>query len=98
MGGRHKTIIGGKRGIRIVSGILAHNMVKRVILGRIESKGKRTGHGMRFKITKVDEKGNIKIILSHGCSNQEIFVITKASNRIDGEKIAEEILRMVRAL
>lgn len=96
LGGRHRTIVGGRRGIEIVSRIASYEKVKRVVPGRIEAKGDRTGHGLRFKITRVDGRGNIKIILSNGSSNQTIYVITTASNQREGEIIAEEIASLIK--
>lgn len=92
--GRHKTVIGDREGLKLVGEILSHKDVKRVIFGRIENKGSRTGHGLRFKITRVDERGNIRAILSYGSSNQEIHIITTASSREEGLKVAEELLKL----
>ncbi|MDK2795215.1 MAG: hypothetical protein PWQ22_449 [Archaeoglobaceae archaeon] len=92
--GRHKTVIGDRDGLKLIGEILSHRAVKRVIFGRIETKGARTGHGLRFKITRVDEKGNIRAILSYGSSNQEIHIITTASTSEEGMKIAEELSKL----
>jgi len=92
--GKHKTVIGDREGLKLVGEILSHKDVKRVIFGRIENKGSRTGHGLRFKITRVDERGNIRAILSYGSSNQEIHIITTASSREEGLKVAEELLKL----
>ncbi|MCS7130928.1 MAG: DUF2103 domain-containing protein [Archaeoglobaceae archaeon] len=92
--GKHKTLIGGREGLKLIGEILSHKAVKRVIFGRIESKGSRTGHGLRFKITRVDERGNIRAILSYGSSNQEIHIITTASSKEEGLKIAKELSKI----
>ncbi|MEM2727082.1 MAG: DUF2103 domain-containing protein [Archaeoglobaceae archaeon] len=89
--GRHKTVIGDREGLRLIGEILSHSAVKRIIFGRIENKGARTGHGLRFKITRVDERGNIRAILSYGSSNQEIHIITTAKDKEEGLKIAKEL-------
>jgi len=94
--GRHKTVIGDREGLRLIGMILSHEKVIRVIFGRIENKGSRTGHGLRFKITRVDERGNLRAILSYGSSNQEIHIITKASSREEGLKIAKELSDLFR--
>jgi len=94
--GRHKTVIGDREGLRLIGMILSHEKVSRVIFGRIENKGSRTGHGLRFKITRVDERGNLRAILSYGSSNQEIHIITKASSREEGLKIAKELSDLFR--
>ncbi|MCC6027906.1 MAG: DUF2103 domain-containing protein, partial [Archaeoglobus sp.] len=52
-------------------------------------------HGLRFKITRIDLKGNIRAVLSHGSSNQEILIVTKASSREEGERIAKEIMELL---
>lgn len=93
--GKHKTVIGGRKGLEIVGKLLSHSKVRKVIFGRIETKGSRTGHGLRFKITRVDEKGNLRAILSHGSSNQEIYVITTASSKEEGEEIAKELIDLL---
>ncbi|NHW89405.1 MAG: hypothetical protein HA490_07270 [Archaeoglobales archaeon] len=93
--GRHKTVVGGREGLKIISRILKHEKVKRVIFGQIEAKGSRSGHGLRFKITRIDLKGNIRAVLSHGSSNQEILIVTKASSREEGERIAKEIMELL---
>jgi hypothetical protein len=49
---------------------------------------------LRFKITRVDERGNLRAILSYGSSNQEIHIITKASSREEGLKIAKELMEL----
>lgn len=90
--GKHKTVIGGREGLEIVGRLLSHSKVKRVIFGRIEAKGSRTGHGLRFKITRIDERGNLRAILSYGSSNREILIITTASNKEEGEIIAKELI------
>jgi len=92
--GRHKTVIGGREALKWIGEILSHRQVSRVIFGRIENKGSRTGHGLRFKITRVDERGNLRAILSYGSSNQEIHIITKASSREEGLKIAKELMEL----
>lgn len=94
--GRHKTVIGDREGLKLIGVILSHSAVKRVIFGRIENKGSRTGHGLRFKITRVDERGNIRAILSYGSSNQEIYIITTASTIEEGLRIAEELSKLFR--
>jgi hypothetical protein len=50
---------------------------------------------LRFKITRIDLKGNIRAVLSHGSSNQEILIVTKASSREEGERIAKEIMELL---
>lgn len=93
--GRHKTVVGGREGLEIVGKLLSHEKVKKVIFGRIETKGSRTGHGLRFKITRIDERGNLKAILSYGSSNQDIHIITTASSREEGERIARELIDLL---
>jgi len=66
-----------------------------MVFGRIETKGSRTGHGLRFKITRVDERGNLKAILSYGSSNQDIHIVTTASSKEEGERIAKELIGLL---
>ncbi len=93
--GKHKTVIGGREGLEIVGKLISHAKVKKVIFGRIETKGSRTGHGLRFKITRVDERGNLRAILSYGSSNQDIRIITTASSKEEGERIAKELMELL---
>ncbi|MFN3384245.1 MAG: DUF2103 domain-containing protein [Archaeoglobaceae archaeon] len=92
--GKHKTVVGGRDGLEIVGKLLSHSEVKKVIFGRIGTKP-RTGHGLRFKITRVDERGNLRAILSYGSSSQEIYVITTASSKEEGERIAKELIEIL---
>lgn len=95
VGGKHTTVVGGRRGAEILLKIASHPRVKRVVPGRIEAKGAKVGRGVRFRVTRVDERGNIKAILSRGSSSQEVFIVTAASSPSEGEQIARELEELV---
>ena len=92
--GAHSTIIGGREGMRYVRMIASSEYVKKVIPGVIEAKGSATGGGVRFKLTRCDERGNIRGLLIDGATVQEIHIVTTARNKEEGE----EILRILRGI
>ena len=91
IGGKHSTILGEKKGLNLLLEIALNPNVKKIVPGRIGAKGGRSGKGMRVKVTTVDERGNIKLILSEGSSSQEIYVVTNLSSYEEGLQLANEI-------
>ncbi len=92
--GAHSTIIGGREGMRFIRIIASSEYVKKVIPGVIEAKGSAVGGGVRFKLTRCDERGNIRGLLIDGATVQEIHIVTTARNKEEGE----EILRMLKGM
>jgi hypothetical protein len=90
-GGDHSTVIGGRKGKRILLEISKSERVKRVIPGIIKV-GMSPG-GFRAKFLRPDERGNLRLLLREGSTVQEIFIVTKASNKSEGQEIAEELER-----
>ncbi len=90
IGGSHSTIIGGREGYSLVMKLASSPFVKKVVPGVIENKGTSQG-GVRLKLTRCDEKGNIRALLIHGAAVQQIYVITTASNREEGEVVLREL-------
>ncbi len=87
IGGAHSTIIGGREGRKLLYEVAKCEYVKKIVPGVIEGRGASTGGGVRLKLTRSDEKGNIRAILIDGTSVQKVLVITTASNREEGEFI-----------
>ncbi|HII70494.1 DUF2103 domain-containing protein [Methanopyrus kandleri] len=96
LGGSHSTIIGGRRGRELVLKVASVPYVKRVIPGRIGAKGSRGGGGVRLKVSRVDDSGNVKLLLSEGAATQEIFVVTTARDEREGKLVAELLERVIR--
>ncbi|MBE8539898.1 DUF2103 domain-containing protein [Geoglobus acetivorans] len=93
IGGAHSTIIGGREGRGLVMRIAESEFVKKIVPGVIENKGTTTG-SVRLKLTRSDDRGNIRALLIHGGSVQQIHVITTARNREEGEML----IKMLRSL
>ncbi len=92
--GAHSTIIGGRDGLKFIHKIASSEFVKKVVPGVIEAKGSALGGGVRFKLTRCDERGNIRGLLIDGATVQEIHIVTTARNKEEGEII----LRILRGL
>ncbi|WP_456478403.1 DUF2103 domain-containing protein [Geoglobus ahangari] len=90
IGGAHSTIIGGREGRDLVMRLASSEFVKKVVPGVIENKGTTTG-SVRLKLTRCDDRGNIRGLLIHGGSVQQIHVITTAKNREEGEVVMREL-------
>ncbi len=85
--GAHSTIIGGREGYNLILKLARSPYIKKVVPGVIESSGTVAGGGVRLKITRCDDKGNIRALLIDGATVQQIHVITTASNKEEGEII-----------
>ncbi len=82
--GSHTTIIGGRVGREYLYKVAMCEYVKKIVPGVITG-NTTSGGGVRFKVTRCDEKGNIRGILIDGSSVQEIHIITTAKNKEQGE-------------
>jgi hypothetical protein len=85
--GAHSTIIGGRDGLKFIHKVASSEYVKKVVPGVIEAKGSAVGGGVRFKLTRCDDRGNIRGLLIDGATVQEIHIVTTARNREEGELI-----------
>ncbi len=92
--GRHSTIIGGREGLKLVYKLASSEYVKKIVPGVIENKGTVSG-GVRIKVTRCDEKGNIKALLIDGATVQKLHIITTASNKEEGEEILKILKGML---
>ncbi|WP_456368601.1 DUF2103 domain-containing protein [Geoglobus sp.] len=93
IGGSHSTIIGGREGREYVMRIASSEYVKKVVPGVIENRGTAAG-SVRLKLTRCDDRGNVRALLIHGGAVQQIHVVTTARNREEGEVV----LRILRSL
>ncbi len=92
LGGSHTTIIGGRAGKKIVSLVGQHPEVKKIIPSVITVKGKANSGGMlSARIQRPDDRGNLRLLISHGTSFQELRLVTTVGSFGEGERIMEEI-------
>ncbi|SEH11389.1 hypothetical protein SAMN04487967_0328 [Natronorubrum sediminis] len=91
IGGSHTTLIGGRTGMRAIHTVADHPHVKKVIPGPIDAGGKGSQSGLRAKVTRADNGGNVRMLLRDGSSVQENRVVTTASNRTMGEQIRADL-------
>lgn len=95
--GAHTTVIGERQGKKILSIISQHEKVKGIVPSIINTKGKSSpGGNLTAKVLPhSDEKGNLRLRLSHGQSTQEIRLITTVASREEGEHLMEELNAML---
>ncbi|QRV15570.1 DUF2103 domain-containing protein [Haloterrigena salifodinae] len=91
IGGSHSTLIGGRTGMRAIRTVAGHPHVKKVIPGPIDAGGKGSQSGLRAKVTRADDGGNVRMLLRDGSSVQENRVVTTARDREMGERIREDL-------
>ncbi|PGF15006.1 metal-binding protein [Natrinema sp. CBA1119] len=91
IGGSHTTLIGGRTGMRAIRTVADHPHVKKVIPGPIDAGGKGSQSGMRAKVTRADDGGNVRMLLRDGSSVQENRVVTTARDREMGERIRDDL-------
>jgi hypothetical protein len=91
IGGSHTTLIGGRTGMRAIHTVADHPHVKKVIPGPIDAGGKGSQSGLRAKVTRADDGGNVRMLIRNGSSVQENRVVTTAPNRELGERIREDL-------
>lgn len=91
VGGSHSSIVGGSTGGRLLMELAKHRNVKKIVPAVISSKGSRGGGGVSLDVTRVDARGNLKALLKSGSSVQEVRVVTTASSREEGRRVAREL-------
>jgi len=87
IGGAHTTIIGGREGLKLLHKLAICEYVKKIVPGIIEVKGAAAGGGVRLKLSRSDENGNVRAMLIDGASVQKILVITTASSAEEGKEV-----------
>ncbi|MDI3497280.1 DUF2103 domain-containing protein [Archaeoglobus sp.] len=96
--GSHSTIIGGREGYKLILSLAKSPYVKKVVPGVIEGNATSIGGGVKLKLTRSDEKGNVRALLIDGSSVQQVYVITTASSREEGEEVLKLLSGYVRDL
>lgn len=91
IGGSHTTLIGGRAGLRAIQAVAGHPHVKKIIPGPIDAGGTGSQSGLRAKVTRADDGGNVRMLLRDGSSVQENRVVTTARDREMGERIREDL-------
>ena len=91
LGGRHTTLIGGRTGRTAISTVAEHPHVKKIVPGPIDAGGKGSQSGLRAKVTRADDNGNVRLLLRDGSSVQENRVVTTAMDRETGERIRQDL-------
>ncbi len=96
LGGAHTTIIGERMGKKMVGIIVQHPKVKKIIPSVITVKGKSSpGGNISGKVLRPDERGNLRMLLSHGTSSQELRIVTTVGTPEEGELIMNELNAML---
>ncbi|AUX09351.1 metal-binding protein [Halalkaliarchaeum desulfuricum] len=96
LGGRHSTLIGGRDGRRAMTTVAEHPHVKKLVPGPIDAGGTGSRTGLRAKVTRADDNGNLRLLLRSGSSVQENRIVTTASDRETGERIREDLNEALR--
>ncbi|ELZ74731.1 DUF2103 domain-containing protein [Haloferax larsenii] len=91
LGGSHTTLIGDRKGRRAIGVVAGHPHVKKVIPGPIDAGGKGSQSGLRAKVTRADNNGNVRLLLRDGSSVQENRIVTTAMNRETGERVRDDL-------
>lgn len=91
IGGSHTTLIGGRAGMGAIRTAADHPHVKKLIPGPIDAGGTASQSGLRAKVTRADDNGNLRLLLRDGSSVQENRVVTTAMNRKLGERIGDDL-------
>jgi len=91
IGGTHSTLIGGRPGRKAISVIADHPHVKKIIPGPIDAGGTGSQSGLRAKVTRSDNNGNVRLLLRDGSSVQENRVVTTAMDVETGEYIRDDL-------
>jgi hypothetical protein len=91
IGGSHSTLIGGRRGRRAVGVVAGHPHVKKIVPGPIDAGGTGSQSGLRGKVTRADDNGNVRLLLRDGSSVQENRVVTTARDREGGERVRDDL-------
>jgi hypothetical protein len=91
IGGRHSTVIGNRDGQRAIETVAGHPNVKKVIPGPIDAGGSGSRTGVRAKVTRADDNGNLRLLVRDGSSVQENRVVTTAMDLDSGERVRADL-------
>lgn len=95
LGGSHSTLIGGREGEKVLREVAEHPHVKKVVPGPIDGGGSAPKGGVRSKATRSDTNGNLRLIIREGSSIQENRIVTTAMDAETGERIREDLNRVL---
>ncbi len=96
--GSHSTIIGGREGRGLLLQLARSPYVKKVVPGVIEGNATSAGGGVKLKLTRCDDRGNVRALLIDGATVQQIHVITTASSKEEGVEILKILSGDVRSI
>jgi len=71
--------------------VAGHPNVKKVIPGPIDAGGSGSRTGVRAKVTRADDNGNLRLLVRDGSSVQENRVVTTAMDRDTGERVRTDL-------
>lgn len=91
LGGSHSTLIGGRTGRAVIQTVARHPHVKKLIPGPIDAGGTGSRSGLRAKVTRAGDDGNVRLLLRDGSSVQENRVVTTAWDRETGERVRDDL-------
>jgi len=91
LGGSHSTLIGGREGRRAIGVVADHPHVKKIVPGPIDAGGTGSRTGLRAKVTRADDNGNVRLLLRDGSSVQENRIVTTAMDRETGEFVRDDL-------
>ena len=91
LGGSHSTLIGGRRGRKAIGVVANHPHVKKIVPGPIDAGGTGSRTGLRAKVTRADDNGNVRLLLRDGSSVQENRIVTTAMDRETGEFVRDDL-------
>ncbi|WP_435184923.1 DUF2103 domain-containing protein [Halobellus sp. EA9] len=91
LGGSHSTLIGGRDGRRAIGVVADHPHVKKIVPGPIDAGGTGSRTGLRAKVTRADDNGNVRLLLRDGSSVQENRIVTTAMDRETGEFVRDDL-------
>jgi hypothetical protein len=90
IGGSHSTLVGGRAGERAIRTVADHPHVKKVVPGPIDAGGS-AGGGVRAKVTRADDNGNLRLLIRDGSSVQTNRVVTTAMDGKRGERVGDDL-------
>lgn len=90
VGGSHTTVIGGRNGQNTIHEIASVPYVKKVIPGPIDGGGS-SGNGFRVDSKRVENNGNLRVLIKNGGTIQTVRVVTTASSKSQGEIVKHQL-------
>lgn len=95
VGGKHSTVIGDKKGNKVLKEIARSPFVKKIIPGPISGSHSSSKQGFSAKIGRSDTNGNLKVLFKKGATVQDLRVVTTAHDRDSGNKVSKDLSNRV---